>query len=424
QELLGQPVVDFRNKAKPVKDLRAAVVAMANPTLPDIEALESKACAASLSRVAVPHVVPPMLDERLPVARLPKGTGLLTFTFVGNKLVGTLSQDGKSTMWNVGASSRIAAGVSKVIRQFGAGKTRGNRLPEDDSWKDDAARLRGLLIPEDTTFSADRFDQLIIVPDGALWYLPFEVLPIAESDSALMGDEIKIRYAPTPGLALKTVGLPSTQRSIGLAAELFFAPRDADMNELVIQSIVDVVNDCVRLPEEDETPTGLLGEKIGHVVVAAPRVPNMKNPFLTALAGHDNGNPYGTLAAWMRFPARVPTTVVLFGYRSSADTGQSANGDDLFLPLMALHTAGVRSVMISRWAVGGESSAIALREFLQELPFIGLNEAWSRARMVLRQTELDPTAEPLLLNSEHDREGLTGDQPLFWSGYLVSSPSQ
>jgi hypothetical protein len=79
--------------------------------------------------------------------------------------------------------------------------------------------------------------------------------------------------------------------------------------------------------------------------------------------------------------------------------------------------------MVSRWAVGGESSAIALRELVQELPFTGMQAAWTRARSVLRRSELNPAGEPLLMKAEHGLEGLTGDQPLFWAGYLLSSPS-
>lgn len=423
ESIVGKPVIEFRNKAPAsVKELRAAAVAMADPSLPQIESLEAKACAAALSRVTLPQVVPPTLDEKLPVAALPERTGLLTFTYVGNQLIGTLSANGKTTMWNVAGASRLNGNLSKVLRQIGAGKTRGNRLPEDESWKEDAVKLRRQLLPDDTTITRNQFDHLIVVPDGPLWYLPFEILPLVEADSPLMVDEIEIRYAPTPGLALKPTGLPSMQRRVGLAADLFFAPRDLELNESIIQSILDVVGEAVRLPNDEETPTSLLGGKVGHVVVTAPRTPNAKNPFLMGLAPYDQNNAYGTLAAWMRFPADVPSTVVLFGYRSSADLGQLASGEEMFLPLMALHSAGVRSVMISRWAVGGESSAVAMREFLQELPFTGLNEAWSRARMVLRRTELDPAAEPLLLKAEHSREGVTGDQPLFWSGYLVSSP--
>ena len=51
-----------------------------------------------------------------------------------------------------------------------------------------------------------------------------------------------------------------------------------------------------------------------------------------------------------------------------------------------------------------------------------MNKAWQRAKLVLLGTNLDPAGEPLLTQAEHDSEGLTGKQPLFWSGYLISSP--
>ena len=145
--------------------------------------------------------------------------------------------------------------------------------------------------------------------------------------------------------------------------------------------------------------------------------------MLMSVAPYDQSSAYGTLAAWMRFPVQCPRTVVLFGMRTPVDVGQMGTGDEIFTTLCALHSAGVRSVLVSRWAVGGESSAIALREFVQELPFTGMNASWHRARSVLRHSELNPAGEPLLIQAEHNLEGLTGDQPLFWSGYLVSSPN-
>ena len=42
--------------------------------------------------------------------------------------------------------------------------------------------------------------------------------------------------------------------------------------------------------------------------------------------------------------------------------------------------------------------------------------------MILRQSELNPMAEPLLTQAEHDREGITGSEPFFWAGYLVAAP--
>ena len=349
---------------------------------------------------------------------------MLTFTAMGNDLYATLAADGKVSMWNIAGGNRLPAEIGRVLKEIGVGKARGNRIPEDESWRETAVNLRRHLVPDDTIFASGQFDELIVVPDGPLWYLPFEILPVAEKDSNLLGDQTVIRYAPTPGFALNMLVAPPVNRTVGLTADLFFAPRDKDHNESIIQSLVDVIDDPVRLPQSLETPTSLLGDKVGHLVVAAPRNANPKNPLLMSVAPYDQNTPQGTLAAWMRFPIQGPRTVVLFGMRTPVDSGQMGSGEEIFTTLCALHAAGVRSVLISRWAVGGESSAIALRELLQELPFTGMNAAWARARSVLRRSELNPAGEPLLIKAEHALEGLNGDQPLFWSGYLVSSPNQ
>jgi len=36
---------------------------------------------------------------------------------------------------------------------------------------------------------------------------------------------------------------------------------------------------------------------------------------------------------------------------------------------------------------------------------------------------LNPSDEPLLTQAEHSLKGLTGKEPLFWAGYLLSAPS-
>ena len=78
--------------------------------------------------------------------------------------------------------------------------------------------------------------------------------------------------------------------------------------------------------------------------------------------------------------------------------------------------------MISRWIVGGESTASALGEFVQELPFEGMHASWSRSKALLRASDLDPTTEPMLTQAEHSIPTLKGDQPFFWAGYIVAAP--
>ena len=420
--VLGKPMAEFRTKAGPmVKELRAGLQAGDAGTLAAIDSLEAKACAIALSRMHLPQVSPPRLDDTVPIAQLSKGTAMLTYTLVGKQLYATLSADGKTSAWNIKNSNRVQVEIGKLLKTIGVGKSRGNRLPEDDSWRETSASLSGMLFPDSSTVSADRFKELVVVPDGPLWYLPFELLSLDETGSELVGDRMTVRYAATPGLALKPVANPPTNRAIGFASSLFFAPRDPEINQAIADSIVDVLSDPVRIPESTDAPSALLGSKVGHLVVAAPNNLTAAKPFATVISSHDKKSPAGSLDAWMRFPAKVPGSVVLAGFRSSVDVGQMGTGDELFTTLCALNVAGVRSVMISRWAVGGESTAIVLRELLQELPFAGIDQSWKRARLMLGRSELDPTAEPLLTQSDHDTENLTGSEPLFWSGYMVSS---
>ena len=423
EKSLPPAVLEMRNQpGNPLNEVRQAVAIAGKPTIKDIATAEAKACTAALSRIHLPQITLPTLADKAPAAKLPPKTGLLTFTSVGNRVFATLSSKNSIVMWTVNGSSRIPSELAKVLRGIGVGKTRGERIPVDEAWKKDAVVLRRHLIPEDTSITPEKFDELIIVPDGPLWYLPFEILPVLEADSPMLGEQIKIRYVPTPALALQPVDSSPTDNTVGIATGKFFAPRDIDLNQQIADSIVDVLNDPLRLPDANNTPTAFLGNEIGHLAIAATQTPNTSNFLLTPMAPYEQRSPLGNLGAWLRFPAKVPASVTLAGFRTPVGVGRMGDGSEIFHTITALNIAGVRNVLLSRWAVGGNSTAIVLKEFLQELPFIGMDEAWRRALLVLKGTELDPAGEPLLTQAEHERENLTGKQPLFWSGYLLSAP--
>ncbi|WP_146395895.1 hypothetical protein [Planctomycetes bacterium CA13] len=383
---------------------------------------ESLASTIALSRLSLPQLTPPRLDPKAPAEKLPAGTAMVTFAVSNNRIYTTFTFDGNTNAW-ISPIGRLPAGITSVLRSIGVGKSRGGKLPEDDSWRKDAATIMRLLFPEPSSFHDAPFDSLIIVPDGPLWYLPFELLPIDETSPALLGEKFQIRYAATPGLALQWAAAASENQTVGLVASRFFAPRELDINQSIAQSIVDATEGSVMLPTGEPTvPSPYLGTAVEHLIVAAPVIMDIKVPFAMNIVPYDKANSGATLGGWMRFPSQVPRSVSLAGFRSLAESGRLGDGRELFLTLAALQTAGVRDVLISRWAVGGESTAIALRDFAQELPFSGMAQAWTRAKMVLRRSDLVPDAEPLLANADEDREILTGEEPLFWSGYLLASP--
>ena len=420
--LLDPETLEFAEAAgAQMKELRVAAAA-AQPDPLASQKLEASACAIALSRVHVPRSMPPRVTAKVPANGLPPRTGLLTFINVGNHTFATLSANGKTSMWSIASSRMLPTRIGRFLRGIGVGANRGKRMPEDQSWRTEAVTLRRQLLPDDATITADRFDDLIVVPDGPLWYVPFELLPIGDEDSPLIADKIRVRYAATPGFAFQPAAERPTSRAIGIAANLFFAPGDPEINESIIESITQSLDEPVRLNEESETPSGWLGNSVGHLLVAAPRAANLKHPLAMNLAAYDQASPAGTIAGWMRFPATVPRSVALAGFRTPVEVGQMGTGEEVFLTLCGLHASGVRSVLLSRWPVGGESTSMLMRELAQELPYSGMLESWQRARSLLRETELDPTSEPLLRKADHERLDLTGNEPLFWAGYLVSAP--
>ncbi len=426
---------DFLKKAPPsLVKLRAAVTqpvpADRNAAIAQSDAQESLATQLALERIDLPRVTPKPLDpnpaaDPKPFAdRLPRQVALLTFTMIGNRLVGTFTADGQTDLWTVGGAGRLTAEIGNLLKGIGVGKNRGNRLPEDDSWKEWSAKVGTRLFPESVQSKLGEFEKLVIVPDGLLWYLPFELLPAGEGDDTTLGGIVEVRYAATPGSAFNALMPPSTGPTVALVGGSFFVPQDSEANEGVVVSILDRLDGPRRLGVIDKVPSSLIGDGVGVLAVGSARGVDPAEPLAFSVGSYDAGSPMGSLKAWMRLPAATPRSVVLSGFRTPVEAGQMGNGTEIFLTLNGLQAAGVRDVLLSRWPVGGQSTATMLRELLPEIPFAGMSAAWHRSRGVLKETELDPAGEPLIPKSQHDREGVTGGMPLFWAGYLVASPIQ
>jgi CHAT domain-containing protein len=83
-----------------------------------------------------------------------------------------------------------------------------------------------------------------------------------------------------------------------------------------------------------------------------------------------------------------------------------------------LMASGCRTVLLSRWRIGGQSTADLMREFLQELPHDSADNAWRRSVQLASDRLLDPSIEPRL-KAPSTSEGIKADHPFFWSGYLL-----
>ena len=283
KDLLPEEAIDFETKApESVKELRKAATAALPANVEKIAesaaSLEARANSIALSRIRIPRTLPPRLVDKTDAKRIPKNKALLTFVSVGKKVYGAIASDGKVTVWPIKAGARIPSQVRDLLRSIGVGQATKRRLPEDDQWRSEAVDLRRLILPDDQTLSPELYDEIVIVPDGVLWYVPFEILPIGDPSTPLLGDKIKITYAATPGLALHPTGPVANNRKIGIAVGTFF-DRDFEINQMKAKALIEAVPDPVKLPEEINGPSNMLVDSVGHLVVAAPMAPNIKCPW-------------------------------------------------------------------------------------------------------------------------------------------------
>ena len=90
----------------------------------------------------------------------------------------------------------------------------------------------------------------------------------------------------------------------------------------------------------------------------------------------------------------------------------------MFLSLCGLMSTGSRTILLSRWRTGGESSYDLVRQFVQELPYSSAADAWQRSVQMLMQSPLDLNREPRVKRVAGG-DSATGRNPFFWAGYLV-----
>jgi hypothetical protein len=248
----------------------------------------------------------------------------------------------------------------------------------------------------------------VIIPDSILWYLPFELL---------WGDRFRITYASTPGLGLRPQRSVRNELPIGVVDAGLLSPDSPEENDRWMQRMLQSIAEPQMLPTSPLIPACRLGSTVGDLVVLGVVDSDPDNVLRTTPGLFDASLPDAMLRRWMSIDADPAGGIVLPGYRSGAIAKRLGDGRELMQLITAIHCSGVENVVVSRWPVGGESTALLLNEYLKEAAFVTPESAWNRALRVLRRTQIDPNNEPLLRN----RKIKTGHEapPAIWAGYMI-----
>jgi CHAT domain-containing protein len=90
----------------------------------------------------------------------------------------------------------------------------------------------------------------------------------------------------------------------------------------------------------------------------------------------------------------------------------------MFLSVCGLMATGARTLLISRWRTGGQSSLDLVREFAQELPQSSPADAWQRAVLLEMDSRANLEGEPRIKRGVAD-EMPKASHPFFWAGYML-----
>ena len=430
--------------AQQARQLRAAVDAM--PLLPqDGEAFRqlqeqlARLGAVSVQQEAVLReiavrreaaglVFPPLKSTKEIQQELPHGNVLLAFFAAGGNLYGFLMDRDQYDYWQVKGTSLLAkriVGLLRAMGHFEENRELSVKDLSDPAWKKASQEVLGQLLEGSRADFTASFPELVIVPDGVLWYVPFEALLVdVEGQLRPLISRFRIRYAPTVSLAVPDGRSRSPTAETAVVVGRLFPGDDDEVAQAAFTDLARVVPRCVALSKPPlPAPSSLYASRMGQLIVLDDVNLEGQGPYSWSPIPIDRGKLGNALGDWLALPWPGPDTVILPGYHTAAENSlknvsPAAPGTEMFLAVCGLMSSGVRTLLISRWRSGGQTSFDIVRELAQELPHTTPADAWQRAVLVVADSRLNLEAEPRLKRAA-TIDSPKATHPFFWSGYML-----
>jgi tetratricopeptide (TPR) repeat protein len=375
--------------------------------------MASYALSREPSNLAFPPQLPLESFKRL----IPKGTLTLSTlkTFSGYHLF-FVSRE-RIRYVNLGSSRGLESAITKLLRSIGAigGAGTDAKYLAEEQWKEPATKIKQGIFTDIPDDSFQNIVELVVIPDGMLWYMPFELLPMeVDGEEKFLVDLCPIRYAPTAYLSVESPGGGQLQRtSVALAS---MHPRgELELTLAELEELKKKIPDVDSF-EKQKTPSGLSAWLTDHLMI-------WSNSFLPA-NGYDfrpipfEVSDHASINSWMSLPWYGPEFLSLPGLQTFGK-GRKANGSEMFLTTVTLMSAGSRTIMLPRWPTGGATSLGLTRLYAEHLtePMSGA-KALRKAMIEARDLKFEIEKEPQI-KKEKDPGDISLKHPFFWASFFV-----
>jgi len=379
----------------------------------------------ALRREPSEFVFPPLRTVKEIQQELTAEQLVLAYTTSDRYILGFAIAKDKFSAWQIESPAAVLKQLAELLKQMGLADRKTGLDPaalKDETWKATAANLLQTLTNNANSSAWDMYRELILVPDGPLWYVPFEALQVpGRAGSVPLISKVRIRYLPTAGLVtMKGPGAKHQARTLVVTGPMV-PGQDKQITAKAYDDIRRALEGVSRGGERLAVPSSLFSSVFDRLIVLSDLEPSGRGPYAWSPLALDRGKPGGTLDAWFSLPWPGPSDVVLPGFHSAAEGGwkRGSNGDEVFFALCGLMASGSRSILLSRWPVAGQSAFDLTREYVQELPFVSASEAWQRSVQLARSNPIAVELEPRLSAAGGAVE-LTAEAPFFWAGYLLA----
>jgi hypothetical protein len=379
----------------------------------------------ALSREPNEPVFPPVMDVALVQQRLTPEQRALVYISTSNATFAFMLGPEKYSTWKLEDPTKIKSDIAAMLREMGQydrNQPLGLKELTDETWKTTAVSVLKDLTANAPAEAWNEFQELIVVPDGLLWYVPFEALQIEDKDQRYaVIEKVRVRYAPTISLAVPDERpRPRVARTAVVAGSLF--PREGETlaEEFLTELKADDPN-VFGVAAKPAPASALLAKVVDRLIVLSDLDNDAKGPYDWAPMSVDRGKAAGSLAQWMKLPWGGPDQLLLPGFHTPAENAlkRGGGGNEMFLAACGLMSTGSRTILLSRWRDGGRTTYDLLREFVRELPHRSACGAWQRAVRLAVSTDLLWAVEPRVKEVPPETPPMKAEHPFFWSGYML-----
>jgi hypothetical protein len=323
----------------------------------------------------------------------------------------------------------LKKGIGGVLAAMGVAANYADpQLLASDAWRDAIWEFQENLFEDIPLDDLAKADELIVIPDGLLWYVPFEAFLVGDQGKEVpLIETAKIRYCPTLFLSFANPASNGEIEFTGVVTGSMYPKTDSTFADQAFTEVLEkeIQAKDLSTSSSQEIPSQQLARRLDQLV-GLNEVSTQNGAFglqpMRVDGGRKNSQDQATLLDWMSVPLQSPDHVVMPGLNSIGGTGGLArpDGREMFFAATSIMAAGGRTALLSRWNSGGQTQANFAARYARYAAAMPVTTALQNAVRQTRLGKIDLAKEPRLKTDPNAPE-LTAEAPFFWANPILVS---